>query len=212
MSALLDATIDIAWNSPLAWLDAQRRSGGTCRAIAMRDTDRDRVSYIVARRDGRSRTLADLRGRTVAVGAKRFAAGDPHPAGAPAARGPGAAADLDGPALRRPRRQARRPHRWRARSVRACRAARRRLRDARSELGGWTADGTIDPNRFAILGDDGSLRPLRLHRPAGPRSRGGAAVARACSRCGTTTRSPGNDGSRGAEGVAAGPDRRASPR
>ena len=42
--------IDIAWNSPLAWLDAQRRSGGTCRAIAMRDTDRDRVSHVVARR------------------------------------------------------------------------------------------------------------------------------------------------------------------
>ena len=40
VTALLDHTIDVAWNSPLAWLDAQRRSGGTCRAIAMRDTDR----------------------------------------------------------------------------------------------------------------------------------------------------------------------------
>ena len=69
VSALLDNAIQIAWNSPLAWLDAQRRSGGTCRAIAMRDTDRDRVSHIVARKDGPVRTLADLRGRTVAVGA-----------------------------------------------------------------------------------------------------------------------------------------------
>jgi len=69
VTALLDRTIDIAWNSPLAWLDAQRRSNNTCRAIAMRDTDCDRISYIVARRDGSVRTPADLRGRTLATGA-----------------------------------------------------------------------------------------------------------------------------------------------
>ena len=69
VEALLDGTIDIAWNSPLAWLDAQRQSGGTCRAIAMRDTDRDRVSYFVARRNGPVKSLADLRGRTLATGA-----------------------------------------------------------------------------------------------------------------------------------------------
>ena len=28
VSSLLDGAIDVAWNSPLAWLDAQRRSGG----------------------------------------------------------------------------------------------------------------------------------------------------------------------------------------
>jgi phosphonate transport system substrate-binding protein len=69
VTALLDRTIDIAWNSPLAWLDAQRRSAGTCRAIAMRDTDRDRVSYLIAHRDGPVQTLADLRHRTLATGA-----------------------------------------------------------------------------------------------------------------------------------------------
>jgi ABC-type phosphate/phosphonate transport system substrate-binding protein len=69
VTSLLDRTIDIAWNSPLAWLDAERRSGGTCRAIAMRDTDRDRVSCFVARRDGPVRILADLRSRTLATGA-----------------------------------------------------------------------------------------------------------------------------------------------
>lgn len=67
--ALLSGALDIAWNSPLAWLDAQRRSGGRCRAIAMRDTDRDRVSCFVARRGGPVQTLADLRGRTIATGA-----------------------------------------------------------------------------------------------------------------------------------------------
>ncbi len=49
---LVKGYIDIAWNSPLAWLDAQRRSDGKCRAIAMRDTDRDRVSHIVVRQNG----------------------------------------------------------------------------------------------------------------------------------------------------------------
>ena len=69
VDALMNRSIDIAWNSPLAWVDAQRRSAGSCRAIAMRDTDRDRVSYFVARRDSPVRTLAELRGRTVATGA-----------------------------------------------------------------------------------------------------------------------------------------------
>lgn len=67
--ALLSGGIDIAWNSPLAWVDAQRRSGNRCRAIAMRDTDRDRRSCFVARRDGPVRTLADLKGRAIATGA-----------------------------------------------------------------------------------------------------------------------------------------------
>lgn len=67
--ALLAGHIDIAWNSPLAWVDAQRRSDGTCRALAMRDTDRDRVTHLLVRGDGRVRTLSDLRGQTLAVGA-----------------------------------------------------------------------------------------------------------------------------------------------
>lgn len=67
--ALVSGHIDIAWNSPLAWIDAQRRTGGGCRAPAMRDTDRDRRTQLVARRDGPVRTIADLRGRTLAVGA-----------------------------------------------------------------------------------------------------------------------------------------------
>ena len=50
----------IAWNSPLAWLDACRKTGGECRAIAMRDTDRDRVSHILVRTDGGIATPGDL--------------------------------------------------------------------------------------------------------------------------------------------------------
>ena len=66
---LMSGHLDVAWNSPLAWLDAQRLSGGTCRAIAMRDTDRDRVSHLVVRADGGVESVADLRGQTVALGA-----------------------------------------------------------------------------------------------------------------------------------------------
>jgi phosphonate transport system substrate-binding protein len=69
VSALVADEIDIAWNSPLAWLDSQRRTGHACRAIAMRDTDRDRVSYLVARTNGPVRSVDDLRGRALAVGA-----------------------------------------------------------------------------------------------------------------------------------------------
>ena len=69
VDSLLAGHVDIAWNSPLAWVDAQRRSGNGCRAIAMRDTDRDRISYIVSRRSGPVQTLADLKGRTIATGA-----------------------------------------------------------------------------------------------------------------------------------------------
>jgi phosphonate transport system substrate-binding protein len=69
-TALLAGHLDMAWNSPLAWVDAVRRSGGRVRAIAMRDTDRDRVSHLLVRSDSGIRSLDDLRGRTIAFGAK----------------------------------------------------------------------------------------------------------------------------------------------
>jgi phosphonate transport system substrate-binding protein len=69
VDALLAGHIDIAWNSPLAWVDAQRRSGGRCRAIAMRDTDRDRRTHLLVRADSEVRTAQELRGRVMALGA-----------------------------------------------------------------------------------------------------------------------------------------------
>jgi phosphonate transport system substrate-binding protein len=62
----------VAWNSPLAWIEADRAArarGRTATAIAMRDTDRDLTSVIVAREGSPVRSPADLRGKTVAVGA-----------------------------------------------------------------------------------------------------------------------------------------------
>ncbi|MBL8801572.1 MAG: phosphate/phosphite/phosphonate ABC transporter substrate-binding protein [Planctomycetes bacterium] len=62
----------VAWNSPLAWVQAQRtaaRLGRSARAVAMRDTDRDLTSLIVVRADSPLRSVADLRGRTLGCGA-----------------------------------------------------------------------------------------------------------------------------------------------
>lgn len=67
--ALVRGELDIAWSSPLGWLDMQRRSGRTCRAIAMRDTDRDRTTHVVVRASSGIQRLEDLSGRVVAMGA-----------------------------------------------------------------------------------------------------------------------------------------------
>jgi len=69
-TALRAGEIDVAWQSPLAWLDTLRRVGPDSRAIAMRDTDRDRVSHLVVRADGGVSAPTDLRGTMIAVGAK----------------------------------------------------------------------------------------------------------------------------------------------
>jgi ABC-type phosphate/phosphonate transport system substrate-binding protein len=69
---LLAGRIHVAWNSPLAWVRARRlgqSQGANVTALAMRDTDRDLTSVIVVRADSPIRTLADLRGKTVGVGA-----------------------------------------------------------------------------------------------------------------------------------------------
>src|SRR5882724_1457800 len=72
VEALMDGHIHIAWNSPLAWVRARRLAkarGMEARAIAMRDSDCDLTSLIVVRDDSPIKTVADLKGRTIAVGA-----------------------------------------------------------------------------------------------------------------------------------------------
>ncbi len=64
---------DVAWNSPLAWIEATRlaaRRGGAPRAIAMRDTDRDLTSVILVRADSGIDEVSQLAGKRVAVGAQ----------------------------------------------------------------------------------------------------------------------------------------------
>jgi ABC-type phosphate/phosphonate transport system substrate-binding protein len=65
--------IHVAWHSPLAWLQTERivsRLGRSAEAIAMRDTDRDLCSVIIVRADSGIEASADLRRKSVAVGAR----------------------------------------------------------------------------------------------------------------------------------------------
>jgi phosphonate transport system substrate-binding protein len=62
--------IDIAWNTNLAYLQADEWSGHACRAIAMRDTDLGWMTKIVAATGGAISTLTDLKDRTLALGSR----------------------------------------------------------------------------------------------------------------------------------------------
>jgi len=69
VAANLAGEVDVAWNSPLAWVKSQIVSGGACRAIAMRDSDRDLTTKIIVRSNSPLDTLAELKGKIIAVGA-----------------------------------------------------------------------------------------------------------------------------------------------
>lgn len=62
--------IDIAWNTNLAYLQADEWSSHACRPIAMRDTDLGWMTKIVAVNGGPISTLADLKDRTLALGSR----------------------------------------------------------------------------------------------------------------------------------------------
>lgn len=69
---LLGGRIDVAWNSPLAWVRARRMaeaSGEHIGALRMRDTDQGLTSVVAVRRESDIDGPDDLRGRTVATGA-----------------------------------------------------------------------------------------------------------------------------------------------
>ncbi len=62
--------IDIAWNTNLAFLQAREWSAQACRPLAMRDTDLGWTTLIVAPSGGAVSSIADLRGRTIALGSR----------------------------------------------------------------------------------------------------------------------------------------------
>ncbi len=72
VEAQFNGTLDIAWNSPLAWVRADRLArarGQSVRAVAMRDTDCDLTSVLVVRSDSSLADTSDLRGKTIGFGA-----------------------------------------------------------------------------------------------------------------------------------------------
>jgi phosphonate transport system substrate-binding protein len=62
--------IDIAWNTNLAYIQADAWSDHRCRPIAMRDTDVGWMTKIVAVTGGPVATFAELKGRTLALGSR----------------------------------------------------------------------------------------------------------------------------------------------
>jgi ABC-type phosphate/phosphonate transport system substrate-binding protein len=72
VEAQFKGDIAFAWNSPLAWVRAERIArarGQQVQALAMRDSDIDLHSVLVVRTDSPAQGLADLRGRTLGFGA-----------------------------------------------------------------------------------------------------------------------------------------------
>ena len=65
--------VHVAWNSPLAWIESERlahRKKRTAHAIVMRDSDQDLTSVVVVPAKSPAKTLADLRGKRIGVGAQ----------------------------------------------------------------------------------------------------------------------------------------------
>lgn len=72
VEAQFDGSIDIAWNSPLAWVRADRMArarGQSVQAVAMRDSDCDLTSVLVVRNDSDIALPGDLIGTTIGFGA-----------------------------------------------------------------------------------------------------------------------------------------------
>ncbi|WP_100398812.1 phosphate/phosphite/phosphonate ABC transporter substrate-binding protein [Bacillus sp. FJAT-44742] len=69
VDGLLNKEIDIAWNSPLAWLDTYLRTDGKCQMGSMRDTDRDRKTCFIVKKDSGITNLMEVKGKTIGFGA-----------------------------------------------------------------------------------------------------------------------------------------------
>jgi ABC-type phosphate/phosphonate transport system substrate-binding protein len=67
---LCAAHIDVAWNTPLAHVRVQRRTGGKSRSLGMRDSDRDFRAKVIMRKDSGLGAISELAGRTLAVGSR----------------------------------------------------------------------------------------------------------------------------------------------
>jgi len=65
---LVAGRINVAWNSPLAWVRT-RRLAPSARAVVMRDSDCDLTSVIVVRNDAPVSSVDDLAGLVVGTGA-----------------------------------------------------------------------------------------------------------------------------------------------
>jgi len=65
---LMAGAIDIAWNAPMAQAQTLIQSGGACRVLAMRDTDREVTTLMLVAAGSEIAGPADLNGKRIALG------------------------------------------------------------------------------------------------------------------------------------------------
>jgi phosphonate transport system substrate-binding protein len=70
VDALIDGTIDLAWNTNLAWVRTVAQTNGGCKAVATRDTDTVFQTLFVSRTGAGMTGLESLRGRRLALGSQ----------------------------------------------------------------------------------------------------------------------------------------------
>jgi phosphonate transport system substrate-binding protein len=68
VDALFARAIDIAWNTNVAYVRCELRAGGRCQVLAMRNSDLDFTTRLIARTDSGINGLNDLRGKRLALG------------------------------------------------------------------------------------------------------------------------------------------------
>lgn len=68
VDSLLKGSIDIAWNTNVAWIRTLHATEGKAQALLMRDSDIDFTTHFVARKNDKIRTLSDLKGKVFGLG------------------------------------------------------------------------------------------------------------------------------------------------
>ena len=70
VDALAAGHIDIAWNTPLAYLQARERLGGQCLVLGMRDSDVNFTTVFITRTDSSIHSLDDLKDKRFALASR----------------------------------------------------------------------------------------------------------------------------------------------
>jgi phosphate/phosphite/phosphonate ABC transporter binding protein len=70
VEAFVNREIDLAWNGPVSYVKIKQRLNDPCQVVAMRDVDVNFSSQFFTRRDSGISTLADLKGKRLALGSR----------------------------------------------------------------------------------------------------------------------------------------------
>lgn len=70
VEAFVAGHIDIAWNTPLAYLQAREKLGGQCLVLGMRDSDVNFTTVFITRMDSPIHSLNDLKGKRFALASR----------------------------------------------------------------------------------------------------------------------------------------------